>query len=106
MEENNYYKFVVFDKYDDLVDHGVLNSSIEVFVEDVFPKCNSCSDRSLSEMQDYADEYLSEHGYKFFYEELYIDFNDLINKNKKKIKFLYSANYCLTDYQNVIYYHE
>ena len=74
------YKWIVLQN-DEIVNSGILDEPVDVFVEDIFPKVSSSSvDRYLSEMQEYADKYLSEHKYIFRYAEVEIDFSDLMEE--------------------------
>lgn len=74
--KKTYYKWILIQD-GEVINHGVENSSIEIFVDCVFPNTSSSVDRNLSEMQDYADKYLSEYNYIFKYKEIKIDFSDL-----------------------------
>ena len=71
------YKWIVLQS-GEVVASGILEESVEIDVEKIFPKANSFADRCLSELQEYADTYLSEYNYDFRYVEVEIDFSDLM----------------------------
>ena len=71
------YKWVVLQN-NEVVRCDVEDESVDVDVEHVFPRANAFADRNLSEMQEYADEYLSDYKYIFKYAEIEIDFTDLV----------------------------
>jgi len=73
------YKWIVLQN-NEVVSCGILDESVDIFVEDIFPKANSTADRYLSDLQEYADTNLSEHNYDFRYEEVEIDFSDLMKE--------------------------
>ena len=74
------WKYIVLQNHE-IVNCGILEESTDIDVEKIFPKANSFSDRSLSEMQDYANKYLKEYKYEFIYKEIEIDFTDLEEEN-------------------------
>jgi hypothetical protein len=79
-----FYKWVLtkkdeFTKETLLVRWGIVEEPVEVNVEKIFPNLDYCGDRNLSEMQKFADEILKDRHYTFTYEELKIDFSDLID---------------------------
>lgn len=73
------YQWVVLQD-GEIVSYGVEDTSIERFVERIFPKAFTTVDRDLSSMQEYADKYLSEYNYIFNYKEIEIDFSDLMKE--------------------------
>jgi len=75
--KKTFYKWVVL-KDGEVVRCDVVDEPIEISVDKVFPHCNSSADRDLYDMQEYADEYLSEYNYEFKYKEIEIDFTDLV----------------------------
>jgi len=71
-----FYKWILLEN-GEIVNYGIEDHCIEIFVDHVFPHENSSSDRDLFEMQEYADKYIPEHKYVFKYKETKIDFSDL-----------------------------
>ena len=67
----------------ELINWGVREESIEMFVEDVIPECvNSSIDRDMSDMQDCIDEYFPDKNYIFQYQ----NFNVKFGESKWKVK--------------------
>ena len=73
------YQWVLFDEHKMIVGKGVLDSCVDVDVEHIF-QTDTCADRCLQDMQKYADEYLPDKKYRFFYQELEFDMTDFINE--------------------------
>jgi len=71
------YKWIVLEN-GKIVDFGILDEPVDIFVEEIFPKANSNADRYINDLQDYADEYLSEFNYDFRWKEIDVDFSDLM----------------------------
>lgn len=72
------YKWIVL-QGSEVVAFGILDEPVDIFVEKIFPKANSTSDRYIDDLQEYADTYLSEYGYVFRYVGIEIDFSDLMD---------------------------
>lgn len=70
------YKWIVMDEFGEIVNYGVRDEAIEMLVEKVYHKINSCADRNMSDMQDFIDEHYSELGLTFHYKEVEIDFKE------------------------------
>ena len=75
------YKWVVLQNHE-VVNFGILEEPVDIFVEKIFPKADSVADRFIEGLQEYANKYLSEHNYDFRYKEIEVDFSDLM-ENKK-----------------------
>lgn len=73
------YKWIVLEN-GQFIDFGILDESVDIFVEKIFPKANSNADRYINDLQDYADEHLSEFNYDFRWKEIDVDFSDLMKE--------------------------
>lgn len=75
------YKWIVLQD-EELVNYGILDEPVDIFVEEIFPKANSIADRFISDLQEYADRHLWKYHYTFKYKEIEIDFSDLEKETK------------------------
>lgn len=74
--KKTFYKYIVLQN-SEIVSCGILEESVDIDVEKIFPRLDYCGDRCLYEMQKFADTHLKEHNYEFRYGEIEIDFVDL-----------------------------
>lgn len=75
------YKWILFDEFKQVIAKGVLEESVDVFIDKIFPNEDSSCDRCLWEMQEYADRYYKDKKYRFFYTEEELDFDDFIKES-------------------------
>ena len=77
------YKWMVIDKYDEIVSYGIENESIEMPLDYLHRAIDSCSDKNMSEIQEYLDEYHLELKLRFYYKEIEVDFADCVEAHEK-----------------------
>jgi len=74
--KKTFYKWAVLQN-GEIVNYGIEEEPIEIPVERIFPSLFSFADRSLDELQAYADQHLKSENYIFRYKEIEIDFSNL-----------------------------
>jgi hypothetical protein len=75
------YKWILFDEHKFVIGKGIVEECVDMFCHKIFPEDDSDCDRCLWDMQKYADDRFPEKKYRFFYEEIEIDFDEFIKQS-------------------------